>query len=242
MTSLRLERSAFVDKKSAKESTANDLRKGERTREEILDQALRTAARGGLGTLSIGNLAKEVNMSKSGLFVHFGSKENLEQAVVDRASDLFFNYVVLPTEESGLEGIEQLWTLCDLWLGLVEDRVFAGDYFFTGAFCQCARQDGSIPQRIAETVWRWHKALKRAVEKGQRHGEILDTIDSKRIALELNGLLLGAQWSHLMEGEDRTQARSAILAKLASIATDEIPASAFASLKDWRKYLESRRP
>jgi AcrR family transcriptional regulator len=231
-----------VDQKSAKESTADDLRKGKQTREAILDRALRAAARGGLGALSIGNLAKEVKMSKSGLFVHFGSKVNLEQAVVDRASDLFFNYVVLPTEDAGLEGIEQLWTLCDLWLRLVEERVLPGDYFFTGAFCQCARQDGCIPQRIAETVGRWHKALKRAVEKGQRQGEILETIDSKQIAFELNGLLLGAQWSHLMEGEDRTQARSAILAKLASIATDEIPASAFASVKDWRKYLESRRP
>lgn len=231
-----------MDKKSAKESTADDLRKGKQTREAILDHALRTAARGGIGALSIGNLAKEVRMSKSGLFVHFGSKENLEQAVVDRASDLFFNYVVFPTEEAGLEGIEKLWTLCDLWLRLVEDRVFAGDYFFTGAFCQCARQDGSIPQQIAEIVWRWHKALKTAVEKGQRLGEILDTVDSKRTALELNGLLLGAQWSHLMEGEDRTQARSAILAKLASIASEEVPASVFTSVKDWRKYLESRRP
>ncbi len=229
------------DQKSAKGSAAADLGKGVQTREQILDHALRTAACGGLGALSIGSLAKEIRMSKSGLFVHFGSKENLEIAVVDRAGDLFLDYVVLPTEEAGLEGIEQLWTLCDSWLRLVEDRVFPGDYFFTAAFCQCARQDGRTAQRIIETMWRWLKALKRAVERAQSLGELPDSIDAKRTALELNGILLGAQWSCLIEHKDRTRARSAILAKLAGLATEAIPASAFASVKAWRKYLEDRR-
>jgi hypothetical protein len=128
----------------------------------------------------------------------------------------------------------QLWALCDLWLRLVEGRVFPGDYFFTGAFCQCARQDGLIPQPIAEIVWRWLKALKASVEGKGSANSLARSIPSEP-PLELNGLLLGAQWSYLMEHKDRTQARSAILTKLAGLATEAILASAFASVKDWRK-------
>ena len=63
----------------------SDPGKGDQTREEIVSRALQNAALEGLGALSIGSLAKELKMSKSGLFVHFGSKENLEAAVVERA-------------------------------------------------------------------------------------------------------------------------------------------------------------
>src|SRR5881396_1255160 len=70
--------------------------KGKKTQEEIIGRAMRIAAVEGLGTLSIGRLAKELRMSKSGLFVHFGSKEKLEAAVVARAADIFFEQVVDP--------------------------------------------------------------------------------------------------------------------------------------------------
>ena len=66
------------------------------TREEIVARALNIAAEKGLGALSIGGLAKELKMSKSGLFAHFGSKENLETAVVERARVLFFDHVLVP--------------------------------------------------------------------------------------------------------------------------------------------------
>jgi AcrR family transcriptional regulator len=179
-------------------------------------------------------------MSKSGLFVHFGSKANLEAAVVERASDLFFNHILVPPEEEGLEGIEQLWALCDLWLKFVENHVLPGNYFFTGAFFHCSGQEGEIPERITALLWRWLKALKAAIEAAQRLGELRETVDTKQLALELNGLLLNAQWCYLMEHKDRTQVRSAILTKLASLATEKIPASAFESVKAWRKYLDSR--
>jgi len=216
------------------------LTKGKRTRGEIVARALHMAALEGLAAVSIGSLAKELKMSKSGLFVHFGSKENLETAVVERASVLFFDHVLIPTEEDGLEGIERVWALCDLWLEFVEDRVLPGGYFFTGAFFQCAGQDGSIPKQIREVMREWVNTLRVAVDGARRRGELRMTIDAKRTALELNGLLLGAQWSYLMEHKDRTQARSAILARLASMATEDIPASAFDSVRAWRKYLESR--
>ena len=230
----------MVKRTVQEKESASDPGKGERIREKIVDHALRQAARGGMGVLSIGRLAKEVKMSKSGLFVHFGSKEKLETAVLERAGNLFFDHVLVPAEDEDLEGIEQLWVLCDLWLKFVERHVLPGSYFFTGALFHCAGQEGPIPERITKIVWRWLKGLKVAIERARSLGELDNGIDAKRTAMELNGLLVSAQWCYVMEGEDRTQARGAILAKLASLATDKIPVSAFESVRAWTKYLEDK--
>jgi len=197
------------------------------------------AALQGWAALSIGNLAKELRVSKSGLFVHFGSKENLEREVVEAADRLFFDHVLVPIEEAGLEGIERLWALCDNWLAFVENRILPGGYFFTGAFFQCAGQDGSVQGQITVIVREWFNTLKHAVDGARKNGEIPWTVEARRTAFELNGILIGAQWSYLLEDKDRKRARSAVLAKLGSLATDKIPARAFASLAAWREYLES---
>jgi AcrR family transcriptional regulator len=241
--SVRLRKRTFVpwQGKKGDEGPSRSTAKGKRTREEIVARALDIAALDGLGALSIGSLAKELKMSKSGLFVHFGSKENLEAAVVDAASDLFFSHIVLPAEEDSLEGIERVWVLCDLWLEFVEDHVLPGGYFFTGAFFQCAGQDGSIPRAITRIMRQWFKALREAVDGARSRGELRLSIDAKQTALELNGLLLGAQWSYQMEHKDGTQARLAILTKLASLATEEIPEGVFDSVRAWRKYLDRRQ-
>src|SRR5579864_5404054 len=77
--------------------------KGTKTRHLIVDRALNIAAQEGLGALSIGRLAKDLNMSKSGLVLHFGSKANLELAVVERADLYFFDYIMVPIDEKGLK-------------------------------------------------------------------------------------------------------------------------------------------
>jgi AcrR family transcriptional regulator len=214
--------------------------KGQSTREEIVARALNIAALEGLGALSIGGLAKELEMSKSGLFAHFGSKENLETAVVERASVLFFDHVLVPIEENGLEGIERVWALCDYWLDFVEQGIVPGGYFFTGAFFQCAEQSGSIPRQIKRVARDWRDALRKALDQARWRDEVGMTVDAEQAAFELNSILIGAQWSQLMTHTDRTNARSAILAKLASLATEEIPASALESVRTWRTYLENR--
>lgn len=226
--------------KNRDEATVSDPGTGSQTREEIVTQALHIAAYKGLGALTIGTLAKKLKMSKSGLFLHFGSKENLEAAVVERADELFFSYVLPPAEEDGLEGIEQVWALCDHWLDFVEKGILPGGYFFTGAFFQCARQDGSIPRRIEQTMRKWLNALREAVDEARRRGEVHTTADARQTAFELNGLLLGAQCSYLMEHKDHMQARSVIVTKLGRLATDKIPARAFDSVRAWRKYLKDR--
>ena len=205
-----------------------------------MDRALHIAAQEGLGALSIGRLAKELEMSKSGLFVHFGSKETLESAVIERASLHFFDHIMAPIEEEGLVGIERVWALCDSWLDFVEQGILPGGYFFTGAYFQCAGQSGSIPRQIKRVVRDWLDSLREALNKARWHDEVRMTIDAEQAAFELNSILIGAQWSQLMAHKDHTHARSAILAKFRSLATEEIPARAFGSVKAWKAYLKHR--
>jgi AcrR family transcriptional regulator len=185
-----------------------------------VNRALFIAAQEGLGALSIGRLAKELKMSKSGLFVHFGSKETLESAVVERARLQFFDHILVPIEEGGLEGIEAVWALCDSWLDFIEQGILPGGYFFTGAYFQCARQSGSIPRQIQRVVGDWLDALRKALDRARWRDEVDLTIDAQQIAFELNSILIGAQWSRLMARKDQTNARSAILTKLRGMATE----------------------
>jgi AcrR family transcriptional regulator len=210
------------------------------TRDEIVARALNVAALEGLEALSIGGLAKELKMSKSGLFAHFGSKENLETAVVERARVLFFDHVLVPIEESRLEGIARVWALCDSWLDFVEQGILPGGYFFTGAYFQCAGRSGSIPRQIKRVVRDWRDVLWKALDQARWRDEVRMAVDAEQVAIELNSILIGAQWSQLMTHMNHTNARSAILAKLATLATEEIPASAFDSVGSWRIYLENR--
>jgi len=226
-----------MDKKGSRGS-ARVLTKGNNTQEEIVGRALRIAAIEGLGALSIGRLAKELRMSKSGLFVHFGSKEKLEIAVVERAYEIFSDHILLPAKEEVTPGIERVWALCNFWLKFVKKRILPGGYFFTGAFWECAPQDGAIARRIRQIVEEWLTALRRAVDGARRSGEIRREVDAERTAFELNSVLIGAQWSYLLAGEGHSEAGSAILRKLGALATENIPANAFDSVGDWKRYLE----
>src|SRR3954468_12801071 len=102
---------------------------GERSRKAILQEAARLATVEGINGLSIGRLAEAVGMSKSGLFAHFGSKEELQLATIGTANEVFAEQVVRPALR-GESGIERLRLLCERFLGHVEDDVFTGGCFF----------------------------------------------------------------------------------------------------------------
>jgi AcrR family transcriptional regulator len=226
-----------LSRKVNKSTAAGD--RGQETRERIVHQALQLAAVKGLGGISIGSLAQKLHMSKSGLFAHFNSKQNLQIAVIERARLLFFDHVVVPPEEAGLKGIERLWALCDRWLSFVENSMLPGGYFFTGAFFQCAGQEGAVSRQVTDIVRRWVDTLRVAVDEARSKSDLQSHVDAKQAALELNAILIGAHCSVLLRAGHQEWARSAILGKLAALATKEIPSSAFESLKRWRKYLES---
>jgi len=216
--------------------------KGPETRRRILAHSLRVAARHGLGGLTIGRLARDLGMSKSGLFAHFRSKEVLELATISEARKVFTGQVLIPAT-AGNEGIERLWILCDSWLTHIERRVFPGGYFFTGAFFECAERFGAAETEINAMARDWWNSLKSAVLKAQDRKEIDPTADARQVSFDLNGILIAGYWAFLVEKDTRIfgEGRVAVRAKLASLATTRIPPTAFKSEVAWKGYLKGKR-
>ena len=227
--------------KSRETKKASGTSKGPATRRKILEQSLRVAASRGLAGLTIGRLARDLGMSKSGLFAHFRSKRVLELATINEARKVFASQVLVPATV-GNEGIERLWILCDSWLAHIERRVFSGGYFFTGAFFECAERSGAIEAEINAMAREWWNSLKSAVLKAQDRKEIDPAADARRVSFDLNGILMAAYWAFLVEKDPGIfgEGRIAVRAKLESLATTRIPASAFKSENAWKEYLKGK--
>lgn len=228
-------------KKSRETKKDSRFAKGAGTRRTILAHAMTIAAREGLAGLTIGRLARDLGMSKSGLFAHFRSKRTLEMATINEARNVFASQVLSPAKSAN-EGIEQLWILCDSWLAHIERRVFPGGYFFTGAFFECAERSGAIEDEINRMAREWWEMLRNAVRKAQERREINSTIDARRIIFDMTGILMAAYWTYLVEKDNEifAEARTAIRAKLKGLSTGQIPASAFKSEKAREEYLNGR--
>jgi len=215
--------------------------RGEQTRQAILARALKISAQEGLAALTIGRLAKELQLSKSGLFAHFHSKQALELATIAKAEEFFADAVLRPAQASG-DGIERLWNLCDLWLLHIERHEFSGSYFFTGAFFEHADQPGPLSKAVKSAAHEWINALRKAIEAGQEQGEIDPDAEAKQVASELNARLVGAYWEYLLGGGNSLrEARTTLLGRLRELAPAPTPASAFESVGAWKKYLEKKR-
>src|SRR5215470_11724013 len=152
---------------SAPRKPVERVRKGMRTRESILRFAVNLASVEGLEGLTIGRLADELKMSKSGLFAHFGSKEELQLATIAMARQIFVDHIVRPAL-TGPEGIERLLGLCSGWLGHVEGKVFKGGCFFTAASLEFDNRPGAVRDAIADTMKTWLATLARAVESAKK--------------------------------------------------------------------------
>ena len=214
--------------------------RGELTRQAILTRALKVAAREGMAALTIGRLAEELQMSKSGLFAHFHSKRALELATLEMAREVFADAVLRPALASR-GGVERLWNLCDLWLQHIERRVFTGAYFFTGALFEYADRPGPIAEVITRVAREWFNTLRKAVQDAQEQGEINPGAKAKQVAWELNDRLVGTYWAFLLErGGHFREARIALLDRLQELATLEIPATAFESVRAWKDYMQRK--
>ena len=198
--------------------------KGERTRESILRVAVNLASLEGLEGLTIGRLADELDMSKSGLFAHFGSKEELQLATVEMARQIFVEHVIKPALENP-EGMPQLWALCTSWLGHVEARIFAGGCFFTAASFEFDSRPGPVRDAIVAAMKRWLRTLSRAVEEGKRAGHVKASVDSERFAFEIYSLAIGGHWGSQLFNDALAldKMRSTILGRLRAVATPRCP-------------------
>ena len=159
--------------------------KGERTRGAILETAAALATQEGLASLSIGRLAEASGMSKSGLFAHFGSKEDLQLATVDRAAAMFAAEVIAPAREAP-RGLPRVWALCDHMIDYAERQVFPGGCFFAATSFEFNNRPGPVRDRIAEMIASWLSYLEHAVGQAQEAGEIDAELSAREIAFELD--------------------------------------------------------
>ena len=194
---------------------------GERTRKAILEAAVHIASAEGLEGLTIGRLALELSMSKSGLFAHFGSKEDLQVATVEAARAIFINEVIRPAFETA-QGLLRLWRLCDMWLSYVQSGVFRGGCFFAAAAAEFDSRPGPVRDRIAEIMKEWLSTLRDAIVEAQKAGHLVKGVDATQLAFEFNSLELGANWAFQLYGDIKSfaRAREAMRERLSRYATN----------------------
>ena len=182
---------------------------GERSREAILRAAAGLATVEGITGLSLGRLADAVGMSKSGLFAHFGSKEDLQLATIDTACGIYREVVVAPAlaAESGLA---RLRALAERFLEHVEESVFPGGCFFASVAAKVDTHPGPVRDLALEFVAEWFGTLRQAVVDAQAEGEIDPAEDADQVAFEVNAYLLLANAQFVANGDPRALNRARV--------------------------------
>ena len=167
-------------------------RRGNRTRESILQAAADLASVEGLEGLTIGRLASDLDMSKSGLFAHFGSKEELQLATIEAAKRRFVEHVVKPSRglPRGRARVEQLM---NDWLAYYREQVFRGGCFFHTVKAEFdSREDCAVRQVVTDDAKEFIEFLGREVHKAQEAGELDPSVEADQVAFELDSLGAGA--------------------------------------------------
>jgi AcrR family transcriptional regulator len=192
---------------------------GIRSREAILRQAARLATVEGIEGLSLGRLADSVGMSKSGLFAHFRSKEELQLATIEAADAIFQAEVVDPALETA-SGISRLRALCEAFLAHLERGIFPGGCFFASVAAEIDTHPGSVRDHALTVVAAWFNHLETAVTEAQVENTVDPGEDAAQIAFELNAYLLlaNAQYVATADPAALDRSRHAIDRLLRSIA------------------------
>lgn len=193
--------------------------RGDQTRRLVLRKAVDIASVDGLEGLSIGRLAKELDASKSGVFAHFGSKEELQLATIRAARRIYADAVVEPalTVEPGLA---RVWTLSESWLEYSRRRVFPGGCFFAKASHEYGARRGPVHDYLAEVNQEWMQLIEQTIVAAIDRGEL--EADPGQLAFELNAYYDSANMASLLRDNDDTvyeRARQSIRARLEAAAT-----------------------
>src|SRR3954447_10773778 len=162
---------------------------GQRSRAAILREAARLATVEGLDGLSLGRLAAAVGMSKSGLFAHFGSKEELQLATIDAAGAIFDELVVEPAGEAAA-GVPRLRAYIERFLDHVEEGVFPGGCCFVSAMGELDTHPGRVRDGAMAFSRRWLTLLAEQVATAQAAGELDADAGPSQIAFELNAFMV----------------------------------------------------
>ena len=164
------------------------MRKGEQTRAAILDVALELASRNGLEGLTIGLLADRMNMSKSGVFAHFGSREDLQLEVLKLYHHRFEQEVFYPSVQEP-RGLPRLESMFARWVKRVSVEIASGCIYISGAV-EYDDRPGPIRESLVSMVRAWQGALLRAVQQSVDCGALQAGTDPQQLVYEMYGLIL----------------------------------------------------
>jgi AcrR family transcriptional regulator len=180
--------SGGVDSAHADSIVPRALVKGRQTRAAILDAALGLASQIGLEGLSIGALAEVTGMSKSGVFAHFGSREELQISVVREYHDRFEEEVFKPALDEP-RGLPRLQAMFDRWLRRVSVEIDSGCIYISGAV-EFDDRPGPVRDALLEMVGTWQRALERAIRAAVAAGHLRPETDVGQVLFEVHGLIL----------------------------------------------------
>jgi AcrR family transcriptional regulator len=189
---------------------------GERSHRAILDAAARLATLEGLDGISFARVADEIGMSKSGLFSHFASKQDLQLATVATAEAIYTAEVIEPALQAP-EGLQRVEQLCERYLSYVVRGVFPGGCFFASTAAEFDSRGGPVRDRVRAVLAGWDQLLDANLREAQLRGQVAQDVDIGQLIFELNALLHEANGHFLLfretAGVDR--ARTAIADRLA---------------------------
>ena len=193
---------------------------GERSRNAILREAGQLATVEGISGLSIGRLAEAVGMSKSGLFAHFGSKEELQVATIEMARGVFTEQVIEPALAFPT-GLERLRQLGENFLRYVEGGLYPGGCFFASVAAEMAMRPGPVRDGAVQVLDEFSRQIEKAVRDAQAEGAIDPSEDAEQLAFELDAYLslANAQFAVSQESAPIDRARRALERRITAAAT-----------------------
>jgi AcrR family transcriptional regulator len=194
--------------------------RGNSTRRAILARSMELASAEGLEGLSIARLAADLEMSKSGLFAHFGSKEELQMSTVRAARRVFSDEAVTPALEV-CPGILRLRALLDAWFDYIGSDTFPGGCVLMEAAAEFDNRPGRVRDLIAETMGMWMDLLVVQASEAIAREELSPRTDPEQLAWELHAFGLGLNWDRQLNDSRRARerARAAVASRLKLSAT-----------------------
>jgi AcrR family transcriptional regulator len=181
--------------------------KGERTRRAILEHAARLASRDGLEGLSIGRLAEELDLSKSGLFAHFGSKEALQIQTLEAAAERFVEAVVRPALAAP-RGEARMRALFERWLFWARSSERPGGCLFVQASAELDDRPGKLRERLVSLQKDWIASLARVAQSAVETAEFRADCDVEQFAHDLYAVMLGYHHAARLLADPRAETRA----------------------------------
>ncbi len=181
--------------------------KGEETQERILERALRLASRDGLEGLTIGGLATELGMSKSGLFAHFRSKEELQLQVLRTAAQRFETVVIQPTLRTA-RGLSRLRALLEHWLDWASDPDSPGGCIFIAAATELDDRLGAPREYLVHSQEALRSLIVRVARQAVELGELPGELEPEQVAFELWGIVLSYHHARRLLGDEKARGRA----------------------------------